>query len=106
MFLDAGGNPFPAIQPYIVQSVAYSTAVSSSAFNKNTTLIEIIPSSNCWVAIGASPQTAVKESTTKAAAGGFYIAAGTSKFYCVQPGWVISVVQDSASGMLSVIEAQ
>ena len=107
MFLDAGGNPFPAIQQYIVQTVAYSTAVQSSLFNANTTLVEIIPTSNCWVYFGTNP-TAVKESTTKSAASGFYVAAGTSKFYCVPPGgiWKLSVAQDTASGMLSIIEAQ
>lgn len=105
MFLDASGNPFPAIQPYIVQAVAFTTATSSSAFNKNTTLVELVPTANCWVSFGTNP-TATKPGGTAASGASFYIAAGTSKFYCVQPNWVVSVIQDSTGGTLSVIEAQ
>lgn len=106
MFLDSGGNPFPAIAPYIVQSLSIgSSSVQSTAFNAATTLVEIIPTSNCWVTFGSNP-TAVKPTNTQASGQGFYIAAGTSKFYSVQPGSLVAVIQDSTTGILSIIEAQ
>lgn len=83
------------------QVVATSgTSAQSAAVNATTTRVFLTCTQDCWVSIGSNP-------TASAAAGSFFIAAG-SPFYPISVtggSSKIAVIQDSAAGKLSIVES-
>jgi hypothetical protein len=86
-----------------VQNLAIGAAsVQSAAFNAKTGRITLTASSACWVAVGKGAGVAA----AVAGAGSFFLPAnGTSYPISIEEGSKIAVIQDTASGYLSVTES-
>jgi hypothetical protein len=91
--LDLSTNP-----PVVAIGAA---SAQSSAVDATTKRIVLSASSACWVAIGADPTAAANT------AGSFYLAAGAQSYPIKVTSGVtkIAVIQDSATGYLSIIES-
>lgn len=84
-----------------VQSVAIGAAsVQSSAVGATTNRFVLTATVNCWVAVGDNPTAAAHT------AGSFYMPAGAMfPISAVAGSTKVAVIQDSASGYLSVMES-
>jgi hypothetical protein len=74
------------------------SAASSSAFTQGYVVAVITSTTNCWYAIGAAAAAHT--------AGSDYLPAGVKWKVKFPQGAVISVIQDSAGGFLSVMPAR
>ena len=114
--LDANGNPGMAIMPRVCQVVAVSgSSAQSAALDVNTTIIRLVATTNCWVALGTNPtaqQHAVTTTQPGVSLGSFYLAAGVVETWAAPSAipagssWKVAVIQDTAGGYLSITEAQ
>ena len=85
-----------------IQAVAVgATSVQSSAVGAGITKVVISATTDCWVAIGSNP------TASKATAGSFFLGAGSQSYpITVTAGTTkIAVLQDTASGYISVMES-
>lgn len=79
--------------------VAYTaSAAQSSAFTANCHEIRIVATTACHINIGVNPTAAATDDN------GFYLPAGVVEYLHVAPGQVLSVVRDTADGVLSIAE--
>lgn len=89
-------------QPYrwsTAQSISYTaSSATATAVGTQTYAVRLIATTACHVHIA---QPAVAASAT---ADALMVAAGIPEFVCVAPGDIITVVQDSANGELSIVE--
>lgn len=78
-------------------TVSGTSAAVTNAFAATTGDIRVVSTTNCWIAIGASP-------TATTGAGSSYLPAGAIEYFHVTGGQKIAAIQDSAGGTLNVSE--
>lgn len=81
------------------QSISYTaSSATATAVGTQTYMVRLISTTACHVHIA---QPAVAASAT---ADTYLAGATTPEYICVSPGDIITVVQDSANGKLSIVE--
>jgi hypothetical protein len=75
-----------------------AASAQSAALGAGTTLVELVASTNSWVAYGANPTAQAHTAWSK------YLAAGVPYVYGVTPGNKFAVIEDSTGGYLSILE--
>lgn len=78
-------------------AIGASSAPITNGFAATTSDIRVVATSNCWISIGAAP-------TATNGAGSTYLPANVVEYFHVTGGQKVAVIQDSASGTLSVSE--
>ena len=79
-----------------VQSAAFQTV---NALGRATTWIRFITTSNCWISFGTNP------TATALPPNSFYFPTGLCDYHGVPPGAThLAVIQDSAAGVLHLLE--
>lgn len=90
---------FQAIIPGTCQKVSYTgTAAQSSALSLATTIIQLYATTDCWVKFGSNPTAVANDGTS------LFLPGGMILYYGITPGNKLSVIRDSTSGDLHVIE--
>ena len=96
------GDSIPALK-YVWGSGQMITVGSShaetTAFTQSCT-VTITANTNCWITVGSAPAAAAST------AGNKYVPAGADFSLALGQNDKISVIQDTAGGFLSVIQAQ
>lgn len=97
----ANKDQFQAIYPRRSQKVSVG-AVAASSGEMDAHIVELFATTDCWVVFGEGPG----DSPVAVANDGssFFLGGGLFKYYGLQPGVVLSVIRDSASGDLHIIE--
>lgn len=86
-----------AINPNVSQSVAFTgTSAQSTAFQGATSVIQIVATAACFVAIGASPTAAANTS--------MYVPANVPVMIGVVGGQKLAVIQATGTGTLYITE--
>jgi hypothetical protein len=94
---DDESRGIPAIFPGISQAVAIGAiSAQSTAIGQTTGLVRLCASSDCFVAFGSNPT---------ASSSSLFLPAGMVEYFGINPGDKIAVIQSSASGFLSIVEA-
>ena len=92
-------DSFQAIYPGASQKVSIgASSAQSASVGSGTTVVELFATTDCWVSFGASPTAVASPGSS------FFLAAGLFKYYGIQPGAKIAVIQESSSGDLHIIE--
>lgn len=94
---DPRGATFQAIFEGVSQKLAFTgTSAQSSAFNANTSVIQIVATVACFVRTGANP-TAVADTCQ-------YIPPNVPMFIAVNGGDKIAAIQSAGAGNLFITE--
>lgn len=97
---DRFNHSIQALAPSTSQTVAVSatSAATTNALDKNTVVVRVIPTTNCFVKIGTSTPTATTAD--------MFMPAFTAEYFRVNGNETlkIAVIQQSASGSLYVTE--
>lgn len=87
------------LNPTTSQYVSYTgSSTQSAALNAATTDVELISTTDCYIAIGANPTAAV---TT---AGSHFLPAFTPRGFAAFSGQKIAAIQSTAAGTLAITE--
>ncbi len=100
--LSTVGDGFPFINPGTSQKVAYDGSTRSTAFGARTTLVRLIASTDCHVAVGS----AAAPTTPTAAADGtcVFLKAGIEYYLGVIPSSKLAAIKDVTGGNLFITE--
>ena len=96
---DENGQPIPALYPLASQKVAYTdTSARSAAFSANVKVVELTPTTDCYIVFGDSAVVAV---TTD-----IFLQSGVVYTYAVGGNSYIAAIRSAVSGTLHVTELQ
>lgn len=79
------------------QTVAYDASVQSTAVGLNTTVIRVVSTTDCHVAIGTNP-TATTSST--------FLPVYSVEYFKIAPGSKIAAIKNATAGTLYVTECE
>jgi len=79
------------------QTVAYNASVQSTAVGINTTVIRVVSTTDCHVAIGTNP-TATTSST--------FLPVYSVEYFKIAPGSKIAAIKNATAGTLYVTECE
>lgn len=100
MQTDRSGNALQVLGVKAAQNVSISgTAASSGTLSESTTTVRLNTDTRCWVSFDSTAKT---DGTN----GSIAIDANQTEFFRVRSGSTLSVIQDSASGTLSIGEME
>lgn len=94
--LDSSGHPTPVIFPGASQKVSY-TASSAQSQAINTTVIRLVSTTDCFVAIGENPTATTSD---------MFIPSGNVEFFAIQLNHKVSAIRSAADGDLYITAAQ
>lgn len=90
---------FQAIYPNASQRLTVAaTSVQSNAVDRQTSIVELFATTDCWVVFGSAPVAAANDGAS------FFLPAGLFKYYGIEPGYKIAAIRSSSDGLLYVIE--
>ena len=96
---DINGQPLQAVGLGASQRVAVGAAsAQSAAVGASTTLVRLVATTDCHVAVGADPTA---DATSSA-----LLPAGVPEYIEIYPGHKVAVIQNNAAGFLFVTEAK
>lgn len=95
-------HPIQALEPGVVQMLAFTTADSSvvdSNLNGNTVVVRLLATADCYVSIGPAD-------TAAATSASMYLPAFTVEYFRVDQaaGWKVAALGVAAAGSLNVTE--
>lgn len=94
--IDDFGGRIQALRPGAAQTVPIGvTSHASSTFGAATTVIRLVATSSCLIALGAAPT---------ATADGHYLPAGAPEYFRVKPGEAVAVIRAATDGVLHLSE--
>lgn len=95
--IDDSGARIQALRPDVAHSVPIGAAPHVSApFGDGTTVIRLVATVPCLIALGPAPSAA--------AAAGHYLAAGAPEYFRVSPREAVAAVRISGDGTLHLSE--
>lgn len=95
-----GAQTFNAIYPGTSQKLALTTtsAAASVAMAANTTVVQLVCDSACWIAIGTAPVASSAPNGTTLAAGA-YLPANTPTLFACNPGDKVAGISASTGNL-------
>lgn len=92
---DRTGAPVDATRPGTGQTLSF-TGTSSASTTFTSTLLRVVSTEDCWIAVGSSP--------TAVASTGMLLIAGRPERIVVRTGEKVAAIRAGADGSLNIVE--